>query len=476
MAQQKALEVTAHNIANANTPGYSRQVAHMTPTSALPYPGGNGMIGTGVTVDDISRIRDSFLDVQIRKETQTLGQWQSRSYFLGQVEQIFMEPSETGFNTVLSSFFDSWQELSLNPEGSPARAALIENSNAFTNAVRHTHEQLKSIRADITSHIQYKVDEVNILAEQIKDLNIQIVSLTAKNHTPSDLMDRRDLLIDQLAGIIEFDSVLGKNNAVNIYITGKPLVYENTAFKLTTASGGTDGGDDSWPLSPKIAWERDGKEVNMTNGELAGLIHTRDVSLRSYMEDFESMVWGVVNAVNTIHQEGMDLQGNQGKIFFTGNALEELRVNTDLIRNLDQIAAALPPAGYVDGDIVDPAPGDGRNAVRIAQLRLSKVNVNMDTTLKERITLDSAGTSTFESYYRGNIARLGVDTQESIRMRDNQSSLLDMLAQRKDSISGVSLDEEMANMVQFQLAYQASARVITTLDEIYDTLINRMLR
>lgn len=452
MAQQKALEVTAHNVANANTPGYSRQIAHMTPTSALPYLGGNGMIGTGVTVDDINRIRDSFLDSQIRKEIQTLGQWQSRNYFLGQIEQVFMEPSETGFNTVLSSFFDSWQQLSLSPESSAARAALVETSGSFTNAVRHTHEQLKSIRADITTNIEYKVHDVNALAEQIKDLNVQITSLTAKNHTPSDLMDRRDLLIDQLAEIIDFDVVLTPNNSTNIFIGGRPLVYENNAYKLTAEPGEEI---DGWPLSPKIVWERDGGEVKISNGELAGLIDIRDNKLRSYMNRFEDLVWGVVNAVNETHQAGMDLNGDLGEEFFIGNVLEDLRVSDVIINDSNKIAASLPNT--------EAAPGDGRNAVIIAQLRLAKIDIGDQS-------------DTIENYYRGSIARLGVDSQEAIRMKNNQTSLLDMLYHRKDSISGVSLDEEMANMVQFQLAYQASARVITTLDDIYDTLINRMIR
>ena len=136
-AQQKALEVTAHNIANANTPGYSRQVAHMSPTSAQAYTQ-KGMLGSGVLVDQITRIRDEFLERQIRHEQHTLGQWEARSTYLSQIEQIFLEPTENGFNAVLSTFFDSWQELSLNPESSSARTALLENANLLLNAVKQT--------------------------------------------------------------------------------------------------------------------------------------------------------------------------------------------------------------------------------------------------------------------------------------------------------------------------------------------------
>ncbi|MDO9574349.1 MAG: flagellar hook-associated protein FlgK, partial [Candidatus Contubernalis sp.] len=319
-AQQKALEVTSHNIANANTPGYSRQVARMVPTTPISYSEGKGMLGSGVVVEEIARVRDHFLDMQIRKELQTLGQWDSRRHVLNQVEQIFMEPSDTGFSTVLGKFFDSWQELSLNPESSPVRATLVQNSSTMINTARHINEQLKTVRSDIDFNIELKVKEVNTLTEQIKDLNLQIIRLVALEEMPSDLMDRRDLLMDRLAEIIEYNAIETERGSVNIYIGGRELVNEGMSFKLKTESGGSDG---DWPLVSKIVWERDGREVNMNNGEIAGLRETRDVYLRSYMEDFEALVWGIINIVNDLHEGGMDLKGDQGLSFFKGDYLED---------------------------------------------------------------------------------------------------------------------------------------------------------
>jgi flagellar hook-associated protein 1 FlgK len=474
-AQQKALEVTSHNIANASTPGYSRQIAHMTPTQPLPYLPGRGALGTGVLVDEIARVRDSFLDLQIRKELQTMGYSQSRSDILTQVELVFLEPSETGVNSVLNTFFDSWQEVSLNPEGSAARAVLVQNAQSLVNTVKHTYEQLKTIRTDIDQSIDLKVEEVNLLAEQIKDLNIQIINLVANKNTPGDLLDRRDLLLDRIASIIDCTVVETDRGSVNLYLGGKSLVYESHAFKLATAQ---EGGDENWPAAPQIIWQRDGSQAKIMNGEIAGLLYTRDVSLKKYMEDFESLAWGIVNAVNTIHGEGMDLEGNTGaavSAFFTGEHLETLGVNSTVADNLNLIAASQLPDPLPDPPAANP--GDGGNALRIAQLRHAGISVDMSQTdLKDRLTLSADGTTTFENYFRDNIARLGVDSHESMRMCENQVQLLDMLAQRRDSISGVSLDEELANMVQFQLAYQASARMITSLNEMYDTLVNRMIR
>ncbi len=461
-AQQKALEVTAHNIANANTPGYSRQVARLVPTQPIPYAGGRGMIGSGVKVDEIARVRDEVLDLQIRKELRTLGRWESRRDILSKVEHIFMEPSPTGFNSVLSSFFESWQELSLSPGASPPRASLIQNAGSLVNSVRHINEQLKAVRDDIDFQTSLKVQEINTLAEQIRGLNRQIVSLNAIGGQPADLMDRRDLLADRLAQIVDFNTVITEGGALNIYLGGRQLVGDGVVNRLELVTGGGDG---NWPLGPGIVWESDGREARIAGGELGGLREVRNIQLRTYMEEFTSLVFGIANAVNQAHQEGADLYGNPGLPFFTGDYLEDLAINPALAEDGRLIAAAGPGNP-------GPAPGDGSNALRIAQLRHAKIIIDTnEPDLKQKLKPDPQGVTTFESFYRDNISRLGVDSRESKRMVENQNALLVMMNQRKDAVSGVSLDEELANMIQFQVAYQASARLIATLQEMFDAII-----
>lgn len=474
-AQHKALEVAAHNIANANTPGFSRQVSQMVTNPPLSFPGGEGMLGSGVVVDEISRVRDEFLDLQIRQEKQTLGRWEVRQDVLNMVERIFMEPSETGFSTVMGRFFDSWQEVSLSPEASSVRAALVQNASSLVNSIKHTHEQLKIIRDDIDTQVELKIKEVNTLATQISDLNVQVVKLVAMDDTPADLMDRRDLLLDQLAGLIGFTSLQTESGSVNVFVGGRELVRESQSFNLTTLPGEEEGG---WTGAAKVAWERDSQVVSINNGVIAGLRSTRDENLRSQMEDFETMAWGIINTVNKVHQGGMDLYGVEGVDFFLGDHLETLHVNPALVNDLGKIAAAVLP------DPREPKPGDGRNALEIAQLRHAMIVVDLEDgsgtplPLDQRIRLPvggEEGTTTFESYYRDSIARLGVDAQESARMAENQGHLLELMQRRRDSYSGVAIDDEVAAMIQYQLVFQASARVITTLDEMFDTLINRMI-
>jgi flagellar hook-associated protein 1 len=469
-AQQRALEVTSHNIANANTPGYSRQIARMVTTAPMPFPDGKGSLGSGVRVAEITRVRDNFLSSQIRKEMNTLGSWDTRANVFEQIEMIFMEPSQTGFNSVLGRFFDSFQDLSLNPESSPARAVLVENADALVQSARHINSQLNSIRSDIDDQISLAVMEINSLATQIKDLNTQIIRLVSMKETPGDLLDRRDILVDKMAELADFRVQESTSGSLNIYFNGRALVQEGSVYKLHVSAPVSN--EAGWPPAPQITWERDGMPASLKSGQVGGLLTVRDNHLRHYVEDFASLVWGVAEAVNTVHEDGMDLHGNRGVSFFLGSHLETLTVNPELKANHGKIAAAVY---HPDG----PRPGDGEQAKRIAQLRYEQLSLFPDAVPQLRLRLPQTGetgTTTMESFYRDAIARLGVDAQESSRMAENQMSLLSMMARRQESISGVSLDEELANMVQFQLAYQASARLITTFDEILDTVINQMLR
>ncbi|MBC7336931.1 MAG: flagellar hook-associated protein FlgK, partial [Clostridia bacterium] len=175
------------------------------PVPSVNMPAGAGQIGTGVEVSLIERIRDTFLDRQIRNELATLGLWEQRRDALEQVEVVFMEPGETGLATLLGQFWDSWQELSKYPESMPVRTTVIETAQALAEALRHTYRQLETIRSDLNYLIKLKVDEINTLARQIADLNKQIVTIKAAGMSPNDLLDRRDLLLDELGKIVAIE-------------------------------------------------------------------------------------------------------------------------------------------------------------------------------------------------------------------------------------------------------------------------------
>ncbi|NLZ49750.1 MAG: flagellar hook-associated protein FlgK, partial [Clostridiales bacterium] len=202
--QQKSIEVTSHNIANANTEGYSRQRAEIQTTRPFGMPTLNttaevGQLGTGAEVSAINRIRDSFIDYQVRTETSTYGQYEAREKFLHEIESIFNEPTETGISTLIGKFFDSWQQLSKQANSSNARTVVAQQSAALADELNHTYTQLKNLKENASSLIRSSVFEINNLLNQLDQVNQQIIGVKIAGNIPNDLMDKRDLLLDELS-------------------------------------------------------------------------------------------------------------------------------------------------------------------------------------------------------------------------------------------------------------------------------------
>src|SRR5665647_644658 len=208
MAHQTALNVTGHNIANANTPGYTRQVANLVTNRPwhTPMLTGNatvGQLGTGVDVADIQRLRDDFVDDQIRNENRTSGYWDTQQETFAKIEVILNEPSDDGLRSVMDNFWESWQDLSAHPESEAVRSVVAQRGMAVADAFNHTFRQLTDLRQDVNSNVKIKVDEINSMAVQIKDLNQQILSISIAGKQPNDLLDKRDLLLDKLSQLVD---------------------------------------------------------------------------------------------------------------------------------------------------------------------------------------------------------------------------------------------------------------------------------
>lgn len=448
MAHQKAMQTTAHNIANASTEGYTRQRVVMVPALAYPVPsmnrpGGQGwQVGTGVDVQEVRRIRDEFLDQQIRKETGTLGQWEQIQYVLQQVEVVFNEPSDTGLSTLMSQFWSAWQELSKQAESSPIRMTVIETATALAEAFNHSARQLTGIIADIDQAVDLKVKEINSIARQIADLNGQIVSILGAGDQPNDLMDQRDLLLDKLSKIIDFTYSVASDGSVSITLGGGGKLVEGTTIHELQSSGSV------------VSWV-EGTQPTIYSGEIYGLQEARD-KVNTYLIELDKLAYYLATEINTKHTAGYDLFGQLGEEFFVANGggtvtASNIQVNPDIKGNVAKIAAAKEQTGI---------PGDGNNALAIAQLKYKLIT--------------DLGNVTFDDKYKNFTAMLGVQAHEATRMTTNQNVLVNQLTNRRESISGVSIDEEMAYMIQFQRGYEAAARLMTTLDEMLDTLINRM--
>ena len=507
-AQQNAVNTASHNIANANTEGFSRQRVNLQTTLPFTYAG-IGQFGTGVEVGSITRTRDEFLDTQIRLENAMDGRYKTDGAALEQVEMIFMEPSDTGLNSALDEFWNSWQELSKTPENSNAKTIVAHSAASLTDMANHMDGQLETLKADLTTLQASTVKDANVLLSQINDTNDQIYRVKLKGLEPNDLMDRRDLLVDRLSSIVDIKTSINEYGSMEISNreTGKILLNANpketaevemsvvktaayddaagewtlTVFrkgdsteplKTVTLAGAPDAfcRGDVLLTDPLEDWD-DGavtlSKLPLEEGELAG--NSLGIErIGEYQNRLDSLMNGIAQGVNTIHSE-------TGQAFFTisGTATEfsagNITVNENIMNDVNLVQA---------GEIAGGPAGDGSRALAIAGLRNGRFNVeNIEGDIagyisgEMTIPSNAAGRS-FDSFYKDLIATIGIESQDAIRGSENQEALLLQLNQRKESISGVSIDEEVASLIQYQTAYQANARVMETLSLMLDTLIN----
>lgn len=453
--QQAALNNVAHNVANANTEGYSRQRAVMEATYMTPYGGagftglGLKQLGTGVEVQDIARLRDAFKDMQYRQENSDLGFWEFQADSLQQIESVFNEPSDDGISSVLSEFWDSLEELSKNPEASEVRETVKEQAVNLADLINSTVNQLKEIYDDVNYRISVKVDEINTIAKQISELNAQIQRTEITGITANDLRDKRDLLLDDLSKLVGINTYEDQNGNFTVTVGGAIMVkgssYETMTFDAQNPSDG-------------VRWQNYGTKVNMSSGELKGLEDLRDNKIQVYIDKLINFATTFATEFNNIHTAGYDLDGNPGVEFFkiSTDGDEIISVNEEIVNDTDKIAAS----GTSDG-----VPGDNQNALALANLRYSKVSITEN---------GSTITCTLDDYYGTLISKLGVDSQEAQRMVDSQEVLVSQLDEQRQAVSSVSIDEEMSKMVMYQHAYNAAARMVTAMDEMLDKIINSM--
>jgi flagellar hook-associated protein 1 FlgK len=427
LAQQRGLDVSAHNVANANTVGYTRQEAVMVASPAFMYPsisnaGIPGMIGTGVDVTSYRRVRDAFVDVQLRAQSTRQGNYEAKSDGLDQVELALAEPGDTGLNSLLNKYWNAWHDVSNAPENLATRQALVQAAGALADGFRTVSSQLTTIQTQTSANVTDTIGEVNSIGRQILDLNLQIANETAVGAAPNDLLDKRDVLVDRLAQLGNVSTTTGANGAVDVVFAGATLVTGVT-------SSGTLAESDLTSLS---------------SGKLAGLVSLRDTLLPGYKAQLDAIASATVAKTNALHHTGYDLNGIAGGDFFlaSGTTAATIAVDPAVVAAPARIAAANAPGEY----------GDAKVALAIGDLR---------------------GDASIDVAYRRLVTTVGSDSQEAQRSLANATVLADALSSRRDSISGVSLDEEMTNLMRFQRGFQASSRALNAMDEMIDLLVNR---
>jgi flagellar hook-associated protein 1 FlgK len=467
---QAALTTTGHNVANVNTRGYSRQVVNMVAARPLEALGMQrttipGQSGQSVEFNSITRVREQFLDKQYYNENKSLGQWTVRRDTLEKLEAIINEPSDNGIRQVIDGFFNAWQELSKQPDNLETRAVVKESALALADAFNHTARQLKDLSADLTDNINVKVTEVDSLLKQIAILNNEIFRIEGLGNNANDLRDQRDVLVDDLSRIINI-TVQEEAAGYTVRMGNIELVNGKNAQEFTLGL-----------VEANFVSDGTGQ---LNNGELFALKYSRDVLVQDYQNQLDVLLTTIVTNVNAAHREGYTLkQSPQNTPVMGGDIFEyipqtnppisyseRVRVTQAITSDLENIAAS--GRTYVDENgVTRVVKGNNENALKIANLRNVKYSFQGTSA-----TVLNGGT--FDEFLRAIVGEIGVQTQEAIRQTANQQILVDQIESRRQSVSGVSLDEEMANMIRFQHAYNAAARAMTVYDEILDKVINGM--
>lgn len=474
---ERGLNVTGHNIANITTPGYSKQQLITNDLRYIELPG-IGVNGIGVDIDELRQLRDNFLDYNYRKETSTLNYWDIKNKNLQEIQTILDEPLGKGLQEAMNQFWEGWQELAKEPDNLTIRALLRQKANVMINAFNHVGEQLRKLQLDINKEITARVVEINSIAKQIAELNMKIKANELTGDNANDFRDKRNLLLDRLSKIVDIEFEETADYLLNVKIGSIPIVFGVTCQEMIVK----ENIPGSSYLSP--AWKNTGELVKIKSGELKGLMEVRgEYAFGGIGSPSDGSPDGVVNIdesqtipsikeklneilnvlalnVNAIHRSGygIDVPPTTGVDFFTTIdptkpfEMGNIQVNPALF-DLNLIAAAS-----------SPVKGDGTNAQRIIELKNAKLLGTVTDPLD------------FNEFYRDTISRLGIHAQEAERMTENQSKLIESIENKKELVSGVSLDEEIANILKYQHAYQANVRVLNTIDAMLDKIINGMIK
>jgi flagellar hook-associated protein 1 FlgK len=445
LTQQRAIDITGNNIANVNTPGYSRQ--RLTIKQNNPVRIDNLTMSTGVTADvGIQRFYDQFLGAQLNGENENLGRWEAQKQALEKAELMFDDSDSSGLSNALSEFWNSWQDLSNNPSGVAERTSLVSAGQYLSTTFNQTYNNLRDLQGDIDTHVSNIVGDVNDMVDRIAELNRKVSQVEVTGHNANDFRDERDQLVFDLSKLVDIQSFEDGDGNTNVMVgNGKPLVDGTATWHLSTAdSGGVQ--DVYWNAS-------DGTSIDITgqlsSGELKGWIYSRDDAIAGYLSDLDSLAAKIIEDVNNIHYSGTTLDSaNPDSVnFFTGSGAVDMGVNSAIEANSDLIAAAGAGEGL---------PGGNSTAVAIANLQSAAT---------------MPGSGTFDDYYNSLVGKIGADVQGANFNQTHQSTMVDNLKQYRQEVAGVSLDEEMVNLIQFQQAYNAAAKLITTADDMVDTLL-----
>ncbi|HEY3832405.1 MAG TPA: flagellar hook-associated protein FlgK [Acidimicrobiia bacterium] len=436
-ASQRALMVTGQNVTNANTDGYSREAVDLEPVDGVFGPSlwtnNSSAPGGGVSVTGVTRFRAEYLEVNAALARGAQSQLSTSSATLSSIETMFGEPSDDSLAAGLDGLWSSFAAVANNPSDPGARAALLAQGTTVASTFNSMSSQLTQLSSDSLSQLSALTSEINTTAANIASLNGQIGQATLSGSDPSALEDQRDSLVQQLATDAGATVRPGANGTVNVFVGGSALVSGQQAETLALDTSGS---------SVSLDWVNAGHAALVTSGTAGGLLNTINTVVPGYQQSLNTVAMQLKSDVNTLHSAGVGLDGSTGLNFFDGTSAADISLSADVAGQPDKIAAGAASGGSLDGSV----------ALQLSDLGQSATGA--------------------DAQYRALIANLGVDSQGAQRNSTMQDATVQQIDASRQSVSGVNTDEEMVSMVQFQNAYNASARFLTTIDQMLDTLVN----
>lgn len=456
MNSQTALQTAGHNIANKSTEGFSRQRVELQTSEAVGT--GKLRVGTGSKTAQVTRINNPYLEKQIGGEQAKLGYYEGKSDAMVRVEQVYNEQINKGLNSYIGEFFNAFREFSNNPENLATRTQVKETAEFLTKDFKRISGQLTDIQRDIDRQVVTHVAEVNDITREIANLNEKIQTVQIAGGPANDERDRRDLLIKQLGEKLNIRWAEGEDGMVTItagnsalLVAGydaKTLEAKSTPATDTKAEGAIDiiyRGTET--ATPVVVTNQ------ITGGKLGGLFEVRDQTINGLHDNVDEMALRLAENVNSIHRQGFDAYNKKAGDFFVFREGGE-HVAADM-----QLASAVrEDVSRIASGLIPNAPADNRVAASIAGLQ--------NTAIMED------GRFSLDDFYNSMVGQVGIQTKRAAGAQAAQSDIVKQLGNIRESISGVSLDEETTKLIEYQKAFDASARLIKTADEMFDTVLN----
>jgi flagellar hook-associated protein 1 FlgK len=456
-AQRQALTTTSSNIANANTPGYSRQraqLANQPPQTVHGLP-----TGTGVEVKKVIRVHDDFVQKQLVDENQSLGNVKIKAETLSRFEALATQEG-SNLNESLNRFFNDFRELSTNAENPSLRNVVKGSAESLARAFNQMSSSLENGRRELDLRVGDAVNQINIDAKEIAELNNSIVQAQSRGEAPNELMDRRDMLVRDLSQKVDLQVTEDQRGQVTLVAGNAVVVQGSDHFDLSVRRSAAEGEKAAGSMSIFVNSTGVPREItkSIKNGELAGLMQARDKVINPAMQHLDKIAFSVAQKVNEAHSEGTGLDGVSNRKFFKElgdkeeHAAFQFGLSDDIKQNHELIAA-----GQSD------APGDNRVALAISEIQNEKILPANE--------LGGSVNFTVNESVNNLVSQVGINTQHETQMFEHQRAIVDQLENYRQSFSGVNLEEEALDMIKYQTVFNASAKAMKVGESLLETIL-----